>query len=50
MRQKLKDELSERLSEKLGTRLGLPAAAGDQAPAPVTPQDLLRDRLRGLLR
>ena len=50
VRQKLKDELSERLSEKLGTRLGLPAAAGDQAPAPVTPQDLLRDRLRGLLR
>lgn len=50
VRHKLKDELSERLSEKLGTRLGLPPAAGDQAPAPVTPQDLLRDRLRGLLR
>ena len=47
---KLKDELSERLSQKLGVRLSLPPMAGDPPATPVTPQGLLRGRLRGLLR
>ena len=50
VKQKIKDELSERLSEKLGTRLGLPPAPDDPAPDPVTPQNLLRDTLKGLFR
>jgi len=46
---KLKDRLAERLGGKLGIG-GTPAAAAGAASAPQTPQDKLRDKLKGLLK
>lgn len=50
VKQKLKDELSEKLSDKLGTRLGRPTADDGPPAAPATPQDMLKDTLKGLFR
>ncbi len=50
VKQKIKDELSEKLGEKFGTKLGLPPADGDPAATPLTPQDLLKDRLKDTLK
>ena len=47
----LKNEVQERLGEALNKRLGIPAPAGRaSSPAPAKrPEDLLKDRLKGLL-
>lgn len=47
----LKNEVQERLGEALNKRLGIPAPAGSaSSPAPAKrPEDLLKDRLKGLL-
>ena len=48
LQDKLKDKLGERLSQALG---GQPDKAGEQtAPAPARPEDLLKDKLKRLLR
>lgn len=46
----LESRLKEKIAEKLGARLGTPPAAAGAASAPATPQDRLRERLKGLLR
>ena len=45
----VENRLKEKLSEKLGAKLGIAAPAGS-ASAPVRPQDLLKDKLKGLFK
>ena len=47
----LKGEIQQRLGEALGKQLGVkPAPGGASAPPAKKPEDLLKDKLRGLLR
>jgi AsmA protein len=46
----VESKLKEKLSEKLGEKLGIRPAPAGAASAPATPQDKLKERLKGLFK
>ncbi len=46
----VKGRIKDKLAETLGAKLGLPPAGASAASAPVTPKDLLKDKLKGLFK